>query len=385
MTRLSPRSRLHDHVAGRCALLLFLFAAPAASAQGRVPPLRLVTAAPAAAPSCASVAPRPLPTRADTAGARRLASEGTDAALLGDAATARAKLEEAVHRAPQLEDLEYQLARLYEEQGDANAAAASYCRYLALARTAADSAEARRRLEGLSASEEAAPSEAAAVRLRTGAAYARRGEFLAAASAFEQAIAQSPTWAEVHHDRAAALVAAGQLSQARVALERYLELRPGGPEATEVRRQLRTLARARYEPASALTFGVFPGGGQFYTGRPVLGALVGIVTASGVLLALNEEREPRIVTGVDPNGFPYQYETLVKTRPNLAVGVGVAVGATLLGALEAWWWSERGQSAAAQLSRETADALRETPRSSALRVTPVAGPTGGGIALSLRW
>jgi tetratricopeptide (TPR) repeat protein len=367
-------------VLAACALTIL---PAAADAQGRVPPLGLITAAPASATSCANVSPRPAVANPDTVAARRLATEGSDAALLGDVATARARLEEAVRSAPMMEDLEYQLGRLYEEQGDASAAAQSYCRYLALASTASDSTEARRRLEGLSGQTEEAAS-VVTVQLRTGAAYARRGEFMNAAGAFQAATNQSPNLAEGYHDQAAALVAAGRLDEGRELLERYVRLRPSAPDGQDVRRQIRLLERTRYSPAAALGSGLIPGGGQFYTRRYVMGALVAAAAAGGVVVALEEESEIRTVTGVDDNGIPYQYEARFTERPNLVMGLGITAGAALLGAIEAWWWSDRGQNAAKQLSRDTAAELRgggSAGNESAVRIAP----DRRGLALRVFW
>lgn len=285
-----------------------------------------------------------------------------------------------------MEDLEYQLGRLYEDQGDASAALEAYCRYLTLAPTAADSSEARRRLAGLSGSSSDASSEVT-VRLRTGATYAERGEFLAAAAAFEAATVLAPSMAEAYHDQASVLVAAGQLEQGRVLLERYLQMRPAAPNAAEAQRQLRLLERTGYSPATALGAGILPAGGQFYTGQYILGAVIAAATAGGVVYALDTEQEIRTVTGVDPNGVPYQYEAAFTERPNLLTGLGIAAGATIFGAIEAWWWADRGQSAARQLSRETASALRGSPgrSSSAPRLSPFSGPRGSGIALKVSW
>ena len=353
------------------------------SAQGRVPPLKLITAAPATGTACANVAPRTAVANPDTAAARRLASEGTDAALLGDPATARARLEQAVNSAPRMEELEYQLGRLYEEQGDNSAAAQSYCRFLALATTATDSTEARRRLDGLSGQTEEA-SSVVAVQLRTGAAYARRGEFAAAAGAFQAATNQSPNLAEAYHDQAAAMVAQGNLDAGRELLQRYISLRPGAPDAQDVRRQLGLLERTRFSPATAFGSGLLPGGGQLYTRRYVMGALVAAAAAGGVVVALGEETEIRTVTGVDPNGIPYQYEAAFTERPNLVTGLAIAGGATLLGAIEAWWWSDRGQSAAKRLSTDTAEELRsdaEVGRANSVELVP----SGRGLAVRISW
>src|SRR5690606_3237097 len=194
-----------------------------------------------------------------------------------------------------------------------------------------------------------------------------------------------PNLAEAYHDQASALVAAGRLLEGRDLLARYIELRPSAPNIGDVRRQLRTLDRARYSPATALGAGLIPGGGQFYTGRYLPGIVVAAATAGGVFYAIREETEIRTVTGVDPNGIPYQYEAAFSERPNLVAGLGIAAGATLLGALEAWWWTDRGQSAAQRLSRETANALRQNSASRALRIEPFGGRTGAGLAMNVTW
>lgn len=352
-------------------------------------PLTLLTSAPQAG-ACDGIARRAVGSAPDTVAARRLASEGADAALLGNAALARARLERAATLAPGLDDIEYQLGRLYEEQGDVTAATASYCRYLYFAPTAADSSEARRRLAGLSGSAEEATSDII-VQLRTGAAYARRGEFSAAASAFRTATVRSPNLAEAYHDQAVVMIAAGNRQQGRDLLDQYLELRPAARNAAQVREQVRILDRARFAPGTALGTGLLPGGGQLYERRFLAGGVIALAAAGATVFAVLQEDEIRTVTGVDGAGNPYSYEARFVERPNLAVGLGAAAGITVLGAVEAWWWANRGQRRASQLSTRTAQSLRSggsaSDRADAgdLRLRPFATASGAGLVLSRSW
>ncbi|HLV26142.1 MAG TPA: hypothetical protein VKZ41_07495, partial [Gemmatimonadales bacterium] len=65
-------------------------------------------------------------------------------------------------------------------------------------------------------------------------------------------------------------------------------------------------------------------------------------------------------------------------------GLAIAGGATLLGAIEAWWWSDRGQSAAKRLSTDTAEELRsdaEVGRANSVELVP----SGRGLAVRISW
>jgi hypothetical protein len=205
--------------------------------------------APASAVRSSCPAPRPFiaPTSAQRRAARDLAERGQQAAILGDRSAAREQLRQAAALDPSDPDLAYQLARANDAAGAPADAAAEYCRFLALAPSAPEAAEARDRIAALAPPAAAAPPPS-----------------------------------------------------------------------------------ARFSPARALSLGlVLPGAGQFYTGRPVVGALS--LGAAGAALACGLRQSTSLTsvqqTALDPFGNPYTYTSTRQTssRPCLVPGL-VAAG-----------------------------------------------------------
>lgn len=200
-----------------------------------------------------------LPTNSQRRAARALAERGQQAAILGDRTAAREQLRQAAALDPSDPDIAYQLARANDAAGAAADAAAEYCRFLALAPTAPEAAEARDRI----------------------------------------AILAPPTVAAVPPVR--------------------------GP---------------RLSPARALSLGlVVPGAGQFYTGRPVGGALSLAAVGGALACALHQSTSLTSVqqTALDPFGNPYTYTTTQQTssRPCLVPGLVAAGVVAVASAVEA--------------------------------------------------
>lgn len=152
---------------------------------------------------------------------------------------------------------------------------------------------------------------------------------------------------------------------------RFLALQPNAPEAPDVRRRVAALA---YEltprrtasapsppsppsPGGALALGIIlPGGGQYYTHRPLFGLLVTAATAGAVYYGLQQKTVTEMRTATDPNGQTYQYPVSHTERPNVGAGIGAAAGISLLAALEAY-----GHAHAQSRLAATARALRVAP------------------------
>lgn len=129
---------------------------------------------------------------------------------------------------------------------------------------------------------------------------------------------------------------------------RFLALQPNASEAPDVRRRVAALAyelgpRRAAEaptppsPGGALALGIFiPGGGQYYTHRPLFGMLVTAATAGALFYGLQQKTVTDSVQFTDPNGKPYKSPVTRKERSNLGVGIGAAAGVSLLAALEAY-------------------------------------------------
>jgi Tfp pilus assembly protein PilF len=165
----------------------------------------------------------------------------------------------------------------------------------------------------------------AANQLRAGVDFFAARNTAAADRALTSAASAAPSWPDVYYERALVYQAEGNTSQAIADFQHYLQLRPNATDRDAVSLRIEALNRS---PTKAFVSGILPGGGQFYTHQPILGAAVlGGVVASAVWAA---KSSPIIFT--DPFGHPYQAGT---ERKHLWTGVAVGGGIWLLGALEA--------------------------------------------------
>jgi len=165
----------------------------------------------------------------------------------------------------------------------------------------------------------------AANQLRAGVDFFAARNTVAADRALTSAASGAPAWPDVYYERALVYQAEGNTSQAIADLQHYLQLRPNAADREAVESHIGALQRS---PTKAFVSGILPGGGQFYTHQPVLGAFVLGGVAASAVWALKSS--PIIFT--DPFGHPYQAGT---ERKNLWKGVAVGGGIWLLGAVEA--------------------------------------------------
>jgi Tfp pilus assembly protein PilF len=165
----------------------------------------------------------------------------------------------------------------------------------------------------------------AANQLRAGIDFFAARNTAAASRALTSAASAAPSWPDVYYERALVYQAQGNTSQAIADFQHYLQLRPNAADRDAVSSRIGALDRS---PTKAFVSGILPGGGQFYTHQPILGAAVlGGVVASAVWAL---KSSPIIFT--DPFGHPYQAGT---ERKHLWTGVAVGGGIWLLGAVEA--------------------------------------------------
>jgi tetratricopeptide (TPR) repeat protein len=338
-------------------------------AQGSAPKDGLKRAGPLATTrgSCPSAETPRAPTSDQRKQARDLAERGQQAAILGDSVSARDQLRQAAQLDPTDPDLAYRLARANETSGAADDAAREYCRFLALAPSAPETAEAREKVALLARPTLSEQARAAEATFRAGISAYERGRMLEAEAGFNGAIRNQPDWADAYYDRSLVLLQRGERESALHDLEQYLRLKPDADDRAVVVARIDALRRGSPSPASALAMGlVIPGAGQFYTGRPVRGVLS--LAAAGAALAYGLQQSTKTIsveqTATDPFGNPYTYTTtrLQTRRPNLIPGIAVAGAITLGGAIEAF--------AFAHSARESGNrvALSVTPNGAAVAV-----------------
>ena len=293
-------------------------------------------------PSCAAYEAPPEPEPEARTQAAQLAGTADQAIILADLPRALALLDRAVELDGSAE-LRYRRARVLEDLGEAGEAAAEYCRVLAAAGGEGGFGDARERMERITGGSPGTVPSAALVAARRGVAAADRGAMDDAVDAFDAAVRQAPRWADAVYNLGVALASTGRTPEAVRELRRYLEIAPSAPDAVAVSRrigQLEVLAREGLpDPRTALTLGMlFPGLGQFYTGRTELGLAVFGLTAGAVAGGLLvTEIHVRCLVPVEPGrGCPAEHVVDRRTeRPYLGPALGLAAGVLVFGAVEA--------------------------------------------------
>jgi len=329
----------------RCIALTCLVALPGiVNAQQRAPQRTAVKRGlPVIAPRpICSPMPAPKPVgEAQQRAARDLAQKAQQSAILGDRTAAKDQLRQAIALDPTDADLVYQSARAQESAGALDEAALEYCRFIALAPNAQETAEARERLATLSGSAQATLSEKILAPFRGGIAAYEAGRMAQAEAGFTTAIELQPGWADAYYDRALTFAARGSRELAIKDLQQYLRYKPEAEDRAAVVARIEALRDGPLSPAAALTYGlVFPGGGQLYTGRKLIGAAVVGVTAGVLAYALKTDpvQEEYQAVGKIPftdSTYLYTDTRTVVGRPYLKAGVAGLAAVMLVTAYEA--------------------------------------------------
>jgi tetratricopeptide (TPR) repeat protein len=386
------RSERHRGLVASVSLTLVVIAAGPVAGQTLTLKLPPADAEPGACPSVTppSNGPPVAPAALDS-----LLTAGSRAAILGDQAAAEALFRQAAALDPTNPVVSYRLARTLDDLGAREAAALEYCRYLALAPSAADAEGIRERARTLLLGGASPAPERWTLETRSGVEAFSAGRYEDAAAAFNRVVELRPDLADGYYNRALANLAAGRDQRAAEDLDAYLRLSPGAKDATRVREHLdRLRAQARAgpqaqapestaEPARASAAGrvlvqglVVPGLGQHATGRTLLGAGVLAAVGGAVYFATRSETVVRRQEARDPFGNRYEYDVRVLERPNQAVGIGAAVAIGVAAALEGFLYARRrSESQAGVASRE--------PAVSALRSLSIT-PAVDGLRLGLR-
>lgn len=338
MVRRQSHPNARTRARTRAAALLLLALPTVASAQRLELKRTIQGADPRGCPNAAEVR-RSAGPRKPNAEAQRFAALGFEAALVGDRRSARDVFEQAATLDPLDERIAYHLARAHEELGEREGAIREYCRYLALAPGAPDTAAVHERIARLAgdAREQPAPERRA---FDDGLRAYDRGDYPGAVANFSRAIEASPRASEPYFDRALAHGAAGDRSAAASDLRRYLQLDPLAPDSAGVRQTLRALdVRVKSVPVAA-ALGILPGAGQLYSGHPwqallVLGAFAGAIDWS--------QTQTQVAV---PCGTPHSWASgtgsgcVTNHLPHYDAGLytagGILLGTSILAAIQAY-------------------------------------------------
>ncbi len=173
----------------------------------------------------------------------------------------------------------------------------------------------------------------AATAFRSGLHQLRARDMTGAVNALDAAVDSAPNWADAYYNRALAYEQQGRTSAARSDFQSYLRLRPGADDRAEVVKHMAALGRS---PSEAFTRGaIFPGLGQFYTGRPVFGGIVTAGVVGSTVWALKKQTSVEMHLYPGPFGGTDTVFVNVQNRPHLGAGLAIAGGLWVLSALEA--------------------------------------------------
>jgi tetratricopeptide (TPR) repeat protein len=283
----------------------------------------------------------PAPGIGDAEGAARLVSAATQAMLLGDLDGALEFLDRALLLDPAATEALYLQGRILQRLGASSDAAVALCRFLQVDPASPFAQEVRQRLDD---ARDQGVGRPLLETYRRGIALEQEGRLTEAEEAFTEFLSARPATAVALYNRALVRAALGHDQGARADLQHYLALEPGAADAVEVHRLLSfAITTPRPRPGTAfLTGALVPGGGQFYTGRPGLGAA--ITTLAGGALAAGMLYERTIIHCLDEQVGPCPGDQIASREtdtPWLVPGIGIAAGLALVAALEATIYASR--------------------------------------------
>ncbi len=331
-----------------CVVIAFAMPLAAQGSGQSLAAKRVLTTGPA--PGCA-VASSVAVARRDNAEARRLAAAGQEAALIGDQTAARDAFAKAAVLNPGDERIAYDLGRAHEELADTAKAVTEFCRYLTLSPAAREASDVRDRLLRLVPRAAQQRAQDVQVAFKLGLALFDDGRYDASVRAFDDVIKNAPTAPESFFNRGLARAAAGKRADAVSDLEQYRANAPTVDDRVEVGRAIEVLRRPVYSPSVAFTRGLLPGFGQFYTERPVRGAIVMAATAGVAAMAFAKKTTTKTIAYTDPNGLPAPYTQTTTESPYFVSALAGAVGIAALGAIEATVFANHSQQGSSILVR----------------------------------
>lgn len=338
--------------------------------------------------SCPPPAEYAEPDRDSRTQAGQLASDASQAVILGELLRAQDLLDRATQLDPASPDLAYSHARVFEELGRPENAMAEYCRALSLGAVDAGILDSQERIDALYEIVQARIPTVARAAFSTGLTEADAGRYDDAIQSFSAAVDTVPDWAPAVYDRAVLLERVGRIQESLVDYRRYLDLMPNDidPVVSLVTQHIGTLEGLTQQPTpspgATLALGsVFPGMGQYYTGRGVGGTLVlglaaAAVTTGFVLKKVTVQCLTTVPSGQDcPADKVYGKTT---KKPYLLPALGTAGAVTVIGAIEAF---VRARGRRHEAERAAGDVGRTE---AALRISgPKVTARGGRVDVSI--
>lgn len=330
----------------------FVFCAPPLAAQE---PLQLQRDYPGSAPFvCPAPSATPLEVSPqELAQAAQTATEADNAFILGDYERAEELLARASELDPTRGDVAYSHARVLETLGRIQASMLEYCRAIDLGVDDASLQDAQTRLDALDEELRASISPAARERFADGLAQANTGLYQESVDAFTDALQEYPDWPEALFNRAVVLERMGLTQESLVDYRRYLELRPDevNPQVAEVAQRIGMLEGIESvptpSPGNTLALGMlFPGMGQYYSGRGISGSVFLGAAATAFTVGLGYKKVTvRCLSDVTGNADcpPGDIVDETSERPLLGPALGLVAAVTVAGAIEGWIRAKRAR------------------------------------------
>jgi len=338
---------------------------------------------------CPTPAAYAAPAPEDQAQAGQLASDAIQAVILGELLRAQDLLARANDLDPSSAELAYRYARVLEDLAAREQALAQYCRAIDLGAQDSGILDARARIDAIYQAVRDQITPAARQAFADGVTLADGAFYQLSVDAFTLAIDEIPTWGVAIYNRAVVLEAMGRISESLTDYRRYLDITPTeiDPVVARVTERIGLLeglvVQPTPSPGGALALGVvFPGMGQYYSGRSIGGTIVlaaaGTAVATGFMFKEVTIRclNPPVGGGSCPPGEVVDETT---SRPYLIPALGAAVAVTVVGAVEAFLRA-RGRRSDAEAASADLQAAGGDPGP---RLTgPSVGTRGGRVDLS---
>lgn len=307
----------------------------------------------------APIAPR-LPDRDERARAAQLATDATQAMILGNLERVEILLSRALTLDGTSADLAYRHARVLEDISFIDEAMNEYCRAIDLGVASIGVFDVQGRIDVLEAQIRTRLPEDAQDFFRAGLAEADDSLYTDALQSFTGAMEAAPEWETPVFNRAVIYDRLGRFREGLADFRTYLTFLNVDPEtasAIAVSQRIGLLEGAASvvtpSPSGALVLGIVPGMGHYYNGRAVKGTITFGLAASAVATGFLFKNITVLCLDLTPSLETCPPDLIVDEvteTPYAVYGLVVAAAITIYGAIDAMRQAKRRRSEAEAIS-----------------------------------